>query len=151
VSVYCNGCKGSGAGPIAGSFVCPGLRLGGTDNGKGCRIRRRATMMSESTVTRVRSFDALIIFRDPRVSVSSMNTKAEPAANAANQSRVTENATTSCEDTAAKRGIRLVVNAPRLEICGRVCQHEVDKRGRSAGKRGEESSQGFRTATSTGR
>jgi hypothetical protein len=120
VSVYCSGCKGFGAGPIAGASAVPAFRLGRlvwTDNDDGCLIRTMAKTMKESSVTSVSSFDIRIIFRDPKVSVSSMNTKAEAAAKAANHSRVTEKATRSCEEMAADRGTRLVVKAPCLVIC----------------------------------
>lgn len=92
--------------------------------------------MSESSVTSVRSFDTRIIFRDPKVSVSSINTKAEDAARAANHNRATEKARMSCDETAAARGTRVVMKAPCLVICEvrvSVCARgqEVIERGKA--------------------
>jgi hypothetical protein len=80
-------------------------------------MRKIAKTMKDSSATSVRSFDIRIIFRDPKVSVSSINTKAEAAARAANHNRATEKARISCEETAAARGTRLVMKAPCLVIC----------------------------------
>jgi hypothetical protein len=120
VSVYCNGCRGFVAGPIGGAFAGLPLKLGKlvwTDSDEGCLMRKRAMAMKESSVTSVRSFDIRIIFRDPKVSVSSINTNAEAAARAANHSRATEKARMSCDETAAARGTKLVTKAPCLVIC----------------------------------
>ena len=120
MSVYCNGCRGFVAGPIGRASAGLPFSLGRlvcTDSDEGCLIRRRANAMKDSSVTSVRSFDTRIIFRDPKVSVSSRNTKAEAAAKAANHSRATEKARKSCEETAAARGTRVVMKAPCLVIC----------------------------------
>jgi hypothetical protein len=120
VSVYCNGCRGFVAGLIGGASA--GLpfklgKLGWTESDEGCLIRKRAKTRKESKVTSVRIFDARIIFRDPKVSVSSINTNAEAAARAANHSRATEKARMSCDETAAARGTKLVTKTPCLVIC----------------------------------
>lgn len=120
MSVYCNGRRGFVAGPIGRASAGLPCRLGRlvcTDSDEGCLIRRRANAMKDSIVTSVRSFDTRIIFRDPKVSVSSRNTKAETAAKAANHSRARDKARKSCEETAAARGTRVVMKAPCLVIC----------------------------------
>ena len=103
-----------------------------TDGDEGCLIRRMAKTTKESSVTSVSSFDIRIIFRDPKVSVSSMNTKAEAVAKAANHNRATENAISSCEETAAARGTRLVMKAPcrviyevRVSVCEKSRGHRA--------------------------
>lgn len=120
MSVYCNGCRGFVAGPRGGAPAGLPLKLGKlvwTESEEGCLMRRRAKTMKESRATSVRSFDIRIIFRDPKLSVSSINTNAEAAARAANHSRAAENARMSCDETAAARGTKLVTKAPCLVIC----------------------------------
>ena len=129
MSVYCKGCRGFVAGPMGGASAGLPSRLGRlvwTDSDEGCLMRKRAKTMKESSVTSVRSFDTRIILRDPKVSVSSMKTKAEAAARAANHNRATEKARMSCEETAAARGTRLVMKTPclviyeaRVSVCAR--------------------------------
>jgi len=146
VSVYCNGCRGFVAGPIGRVSAGLAFRLGRlvcADSDEGCLIRRRANAMKDSSVTSVRSFDTRIIFRDPKVSVSSRNTKAEAAAKAANHSRAKEKARKSCEETAAARGTRVVMNAPCLVICEvkvsvYASSQGVIVKGRSASQSGAE-------------
>jgi hypothetical protein len=99
VSVYCNGCRGFGAGPIGGPFEGAVLSFEDTDSDRGCRILTIAKTMNESSVMSVKSLDTLIIFCDPKVSVSSMNNSVEPAANTVNQRRLMEKAAMSCEKT----------------------------------------------------
>ena len=138
MSVYCNGCRGFVAGPIGGARAGLPFKLGKlvwTESEEGCLMRKRARTMKESRATSVRSFDTRIIFRDPKVSVSSINTKAEAAARAANHSRATEKARMSCDETAAARGTKLVTKAPCLVICevsvsARARNQEVVRRGK---------------------
>jgi hypothetical protein len=117
VSVYCNGCRGFGAGPIGGPFEGAVLSFEDTDSDRGCRILTIAKTMNESSVMSVKSLDTLIIFCDPKVSVSSMNNSVEPAANTVNQRRLMEKAAMSCEKTATERGTKLVTKAPCRETC----------------------------------
>jgi hypothetical protein len=62
-----------------------------------------------------------IIFLDPKVSVSSRKTNAEPAARRVNHKRPIEKASISCETMAANRGTRLVGSAPCLVTCDGAC------------------------------
>jgi hypothetical protein len=118
VSVYCNGCRGFGAGPIGTPSVGPDLIFEVMLYARGCLICSTANATSDSSATRVSILEIRIIFLDPKVSVSSRKTNADPAARRANQSRPIEKARISCEIIAAKRGTRLVGSAPCLVTCG---------------------------------
>jgi hypothetical protein len=118
VSVYCNGCRGFGAGPIGTPSVGPALILEVMLYARGCLICSTANATSDRRATRVSILEKRIIFLEPKVSVSSRKTNAEPAARRVNQSRPIEKARISCEITAAKRGTRLVGRAPCLVTCG---------------------------------
>jgi hypothetical protein len=85
---------------------------------RGCLICNTANATSDKSATRVSILEIRIIFLDPKVSVSSRKTNAEPAVRRANQSRPIEKARISCEIMAAKRGTRLVGSAPCLVTCG---------------------------------
>ena len=84
---------------------------------RGCLICSIANATSDRSATRVSILETRIIFLDPKVSVSSRKTNAEPAARRANQRRPIEKARISCEIMAAKRGTRLVGSAPCLVTC----------------------------------
>lgn len=117
MSVYCNGCRGFGAGPIGTPSVGPAFILEVMLYARGCLICSIANATSDRSATRVSILETRIIFLDPKVSVSSRKTNAEPAARRANQRRPIEKARISCEIMAAKRGTRLVGSAPCLVTC----------------------------------
>jgi hypothetical protein len=117
VSVYCNGCRGFGAGPIGTPSVGPDLILEVMLTARGDLVCSAANATSDMIATRASRFETRSIFLDPKVSVSSRKTNAEPTARRANHKRPTEKARISCETTAAKRGTRLVGSAPCLVVC----------------------------------
>ena len=130
MSVYCNGCRGFGAGPIGTPSVGPALRLGEMLSTKGCLIFSTANATSDRSATKVSILEIRIIFLDPKVSVSSRKTNAEPAARRANHNRAIEKASISCEAMAAKRGTRVVESAPCLVTCDEACVSKMAKLGR---------------------